>query len=107
MFWLAAGLAGCEGEVRRGGSDYHYYPLSMDERIMVEGCDGYTLGTVRVNKLTGDGGTCLPLRAGCNDTRSPGCGQGRFAKFFNQGDSTTEPGHPNEGVDDRAAQQEK
>ena len=55
-----------------------YYPVTIDETVVVRGCDGYTLGTVRVDNKDGTSAMCMPLKAGCNDTREPGCGEGRF-----------------------------
>jgi hypothetical protein len=66
---------------------YDYYPLTMDDSVMVRGCDGYTIGTIRVDRSDGSAMTCFPLKAGCNDTRDEGCGEGRFSTSFKAGRS--------------------
>lgn len=73
---LCSALAAC-GESE--GDAYAHYPLTMDEAVKVRGCDGYTLGTIRVYRKDGTAATCLPLKIGCNDTRERGCGEGRWA----------------------------
>lgn len=68
-------LAACrEADSKR----YDYYPLIMHDSVMVRGCDGYALGTVRVDRDDGTTTTCIPLKRGCDDARDAGCGEGRF-----------------------------
>ncbi|HEX2842102.1 hypothetical protein [Hyphomicrobium sp.] len=57
---------------------YSYYPLTMDEGTIVRGCDGYSLGTVRMDNANGTSAMCIAANEGCNDTREPGCGERRF-----------------------------
>jgi hypothetical protein len=105
VLMLAAPLVlwGCKDDEARGSPRFTYLPVSWAPEVMVSGCDGYGLGTVRVDNDLDFAETCLPVRLGCSDTRTAGCGEGRFAASFTH---TTEPGHPN-GGDDRAALQEK
>lgn len=78
-------LASCAAFAACGDSEpnrYDYYPLTMDESVMVRGCDGYSLGTIRVDRTDGTAMTCFPTKAGCNNTRDAGCGEGTFATSF-------------------------
>lgn len=71
-----AGLSGCAyGKADR----YIHYPPTSPEVMMVRGCDGYPLGTVRVDKDSGKPAMCIPVKPGCNDTAEPGCGEGYFS----------------------------
>lgn len=72
MYCLA--LVAC-GDV---SNRYAYFPVTTDEEATVRGCDGYALGTVRVDRSNGTATTCIPLRSACNDTRDAGCGEERF-----------------------------
>ena len=73
---VLTGAAACGG----GADRYVYYPIpNPDASVMVKGCDGFSLGTVRVDTLTNRALVCTPNRIGCNDTRDEGCGEGSFA----------------------------
>lgn len=73
---LMALLSGCW----HGDAVGHvYYPPTSAEVMKVHGCDGYPLGTVRVDKATGKPAMCIPAKLGCNDTSEPGCGEGYFS----------------------------
>lgn len=72
---LIGGSTPGAAEVQR----YLYYPVSFHPSVMVAGCDGYGLGTIRVDRLRDEAATCFPLRLGCNDTRDAGCEYGKFA----------------------------
>lgn len=78
----AATLSACEPDDAVVVSRYNDHPLSMDEDLKVTGCDGYTLGTVRVDKATGSSTVCMPLRAGCSSTKEAGCEEGTFSTRF-------------------------
>ena len=83
---FAAALCACGPDAAEAARRYDYHPLSMDKDLMVSGCDGYTLGTVRIDRKSGASTVCTPLRAGCSDTQTPGCGEGKFAARFKEDD---------------------
>lgn len=73
---FAGGLSGCVDD--KADRYVHYLP-APPEGVMVRGCDGYPLGTVRVDMDGGKPGMCNPVKTGCNETGGPGCGEGYFA----------------------------
>lgn len=61
-------------------------PLSDQESVMVMGCDGFALGTARVDTVSGEATTCVFPRVGCSGARKAGCGLGKFAESFGEVD---------------------